>query len=375
MAEFVREASDSTRTPVQHSQMIMTNALKSNTFFPLMGKPDDPNAAIIVDPTLTINAGDTTRYHYIPLNEVDPIIGQDVTIEGNENSFNEYTTSLSIDEFNFPFKVRGKLTKQRSIFNARERMRYQIEENSRLHNEKQIVKVLSGGTYKEAMSNLTSSTDTTDRVNGANRCFESTGPNDGAAVTEANSDNTALFASVAATDKISPALIKGAADAAYTASPYKLTPMRLESGDAVFICYLSFNAARNLTEHPEWMTYALTLEDVGWKDAITKGALGVIDNVIIKRSEHIIEVTDGSRSVARNLLIGAGAAVIGYGIDGALDYVEWWKDYKRELGINACEIRGEAKFAFNDQDTTTADDASADIDFGVAQIATASDDF
>ncbi len=374
MSEFVREANDPDRTPVQHAQDIYTNTIRKNPFFALMGTKDS-GASIIVDGTLKSNAGDTVIYHFVPTNEVDPIIGQDVTITGNENTFYEFTTKLKIDEFNHAFKMRGKLTKQRTIFNARKRLTKQIENNWSLTDAKRIVKALSGGTFYESQSSLTSSTTITDRVNGANRCFEAVGPSDGGNVTEANSDNVALFASVSATDTISPLLIKGASDAAWTSSPYKMTPIRLESGDPVFILYLSFNAARNLTEHPMWQTYAMSIDDMGWKDAITKSALGVIDSVIIKKSEHIIEVTDGTRSIARNLLIGGGAAVLGYGEDGTLDYTEQWTDYKREIGVTGTEIRGEAKLSFTDQTLSKSNDTTKDIDYGVAQIVTASDPF
>jgi hypothetical protein len=371
MASFVREAG-SDLTPAEHSAQIWRDSLKLMSLKGLLGAKGSGNV-IVVDNMLQNNAGDTIDYHFVPYADKQPIKGQDATIQGNEYSFSEYSTQLTIDEVNFPFKKRGKMTDQRSILDVRAELGRQIAQHNAQYNEDQLFKVMSGGGVSEALSALQDSTDTTDRVNGASRCIAANGASSFTVTTEAASDNTALFAAVTATDKISPALIKRAAVMARTSSPYKMQPLRVGPNNAeFFILYLSLEAAYDLTEHPDWITHALSTTDMNFgDDPIATNSLGVFGNVIVKESERIIKVTNGTRSIARNLLMGADAAVLGF--SQTLDLQEQWNDYRRELGVNGSEIRGEVKLAFTDKDSSATNDTTADIDYGIAQVITASD--
>lgn len=368
MAEFVRETG-SNLTPIQHSNMIWRNTLKFNPLKGLFGAKDS-GKAIVIDPTLKAKPGDVVRYHFVPFADQEPIRGQDATIKGNEYKFNQYHTSVTVDEVNFPFKKRGKMTDQRSILDVRAELTRQATQHITQYNVKQIHKVLTGGTVAEALSNLQSATNETDRVNGANRCIRASGTNSFATVTEALSDNKAIDAlTLAATDQLNPNLILAAVAMVRTSSPYKMQPMTIgKDGQEKFCLLVHPYCKKDLMRHPEWMTRAISVSDAGIDDdPIAKGALGVLDNVIIKESEHVI-VTTGSLSVnfAHNLLIGGDAAVLAWA--QTTDYVEEWEDYRRELGVNVSEIRGEVKLAFTDKDAASADDTTKDIDYGVAQV-------
>ncbi len=159
---------------------------------------------------------------------------------------------------------------------------------------------------------------------------------------------------------------------ARTSTPYKMQPLRVgPNNEEHFMLFVSLEVGYDLSEHPDWITHALSTSDKGFEnDPIATGALGIIGNVIVKESERIIKVTDGTTSIARNLLVGADAVVLGFA--QTLDLQEQWNDYRRELGINGSEIRGEAKLAFTDQTISVTNDTANDIDYGIAQVITAS---
>lgn len=371
MAEFVREAS-SDLTPLEHSNMIWRDSLKLMSLRGLLGAKGSGNP-IIVDTGLTTKAGETNRYHFVPFANKPVIRGQDASITGNEYKFNEFSSDVTIDEVNFPFKKRGKMTDQRSILQIRAELGRQVSQHFSQYNEDQLFKVMTGGSVIETDASMQDSTNTTDRVNGASRCIRANGTSNYALVTEANSDNVAVFAALSATDKISPALIKRAGVMATTSTPYKMQPLRVgPNGEEVFILFVSPEVAYDLMEHPDWITHVLSVTDKGFEnDEIATGALGVLDNVIVKRSERVIKVTDGTTSIARNLLLGGDAAVLAW--SQTLDMVEEFTDYRRELGVNGSEIRGEGKLSFTDQTLSETNDTTQDIDYGIAQVLTASD--
>jgi N4-gp56 family major capsid protein len=373
MAEFKRNASDA-RTPEQHSNDIFRNTLNRDPLKPFMGRRGE-GTMIVVDPSLTVKAGETTHFHFVPQADVDPIRGQDTSIKGNESKFSEFTTSVTVDEVNFAFKTTGDMTEQRTLINARMETMKQVENSFVLYNPKQLFKVMSGFGISDSDSLVASSTGTITRVNGQNRAIRADGTTDWALVTEGDSDNLAVFTNVTAADKLNPTLISRAAVMAATSTPYKLEPLRMKDGDEVYVLFVSRKAGFDLRQNPDWIAHALAVPDRDWEnDQIARGALGTIDNVIVKEVDWVKEVTDGSRSVARNLLVGANAVGLAFGKNGTLRLVEDTEDYDREYGVRGVEIRGEVKLAFTDQTVSPdSNDTSNDIDYGIAQVLTASD--
>lgn len=378
-SEFVVDAGDG-NTPTHHALEIYRDSLKITMFakMGLMGRRGS-GKVITVDTRLQQQPGETVNVHFVPFENIPPILGQDASVQGNESKFNEFTTSVTVDEVNFPFLSRGRMTAQRTILDVRKEMRMQIANHFAQYNETEMFKRLSGVAQTEVRATWESSTNSTNRVNagpttGTGRALRASGSNSTATVTEEQSDNDQLAGDITSADKISPnAIMKASVTARRSASgtnaTYKMQPIRVSNGKEMFLCFLSPNAVFDLMTHPEWITRAIAVGETGLdKDPIAMSALGTIKNVIVHESEHVIEFdTDASGRAARNLLVGQDAGFMAW--SQTLEYVEQFQDYKRKLGVNGSEIRGEIKVAFEDKDN-----AGVDVDYGVFQIVTASDD-
>jgi N4-gp56 family major capsid protein len=364
-SEFVVAESDG-NTPDLHSRRIYRDSLKLTRFgsMGLLGGAAGGNV-VIVDTSLQGAAGETVNFHFVPFQDVDPILGQDASVEGNESTFNEYRTSVTIDEVNFAFLSRGRMTKQRTILDVREEMRLQIASHFAQYNDREITKRLSGIPQSENSTTWESATLETDRVNGDGRCIEALGSNSYQTVTEANSDNKAIVASTASTDTLNPNLIMRSGVEARTSSnsTYKMQPLRVTNGKEYFLLLVHPSAAYDLMTHAEWLARSIGVSDAGLdNDPIAIGMLGTIKNVIVQEYEFITRV-DSTAYIARNLLLGQGALGIGWA--ETLTYVEEYRDYKKKLGVDGYQIRGEVKLAWTDKDST-----ANDIDYGVMQVIT-----
>ena len=353
MAAFVRATGDA-KTPIQWSNQIFRNSLKAIETSAMLGAQGS-GKAVVVDTRLKAKPGDTIRYPFIPYTQVNPLVGQDTTILGNERSLADYSVDLVVDEINFPYRKRGKMTDQRILFSARDEMHRQIEQNCAQYNDDQIFRILSG------YSGPTDTAVGTDRVNGAGRCAICTGTSGASVVTEANSDTTAIDGAGSTTDKMNVKAIEDALIIARQTGTYKVTPMSLGKDNVpVYILYVSLKAARDLRRDPEWQNHALELISLGLPhDLLGMGTLGVWNNVIVKSSERVLEVTTaGTDYYARNLLVGADAMCLGWA--QTTQVTEELIDHDRELSVNGSEIRGETKLAFNG------------VDLGVLQLISAS---
>jgi len=360
MASFIRGASSSL-TPTQHSAKIFRSYLKQMSLRGMFGKKGS-GKPIIVDDELQGKAGDTIRYHFIPQDASDGILGQNATVLGNETAISEYYFDLTVDQLAKAYRKKGKMTDQRVIFNARKEMSRQLRNWWAQKSEDLMFQCFDG-----RMVGMTYTyTATTDLVNGDKRCMRADGTNSFAAVTSANSDDTALNTAMNTGDKMNTNLIENSVIQARTAGTYKMRPIRIgPDGAEFFVMFMSLKAARDLRATAEWKNHALSTIEAGiGKDPIATGALGVWDNVILKSSERILEFTVGGTDYyARNVMLGADAAILGWA--QTLDYNEERIDYNRQMGVAADEIRGQCKVRFDETDGTFED-------AGVMQVITAS---
>ena len=372
MSQYTRATGD-TKNPVTHEKKLFHETLKGTSLAGLMGKQGS-GMPIVVDSQLRGKAGDTIRYEMIPHTYADALIGQDVTIKGNESVFRSDSLDLTIDEVNHAQAKKGRMTDQRVIFNVKEQMRRQLVNQAIQYNENAIFKTLSGITATDQTGTWKLLANTTDRVNGTYRCWHAAGGNGGTLVTVANSDNTALDGLMTTASKFSPQLLDEATSQLQSLDPssettsYRLRPIRVGKNNELFLCaFLSPIAAKDLRYNPEWQAHAYSVNERGLggpDDLIGAAAMGTWGNVIIKESAHITRfattAADSSR-YARNLLLGADACLCGWA--KTLTFTEDDDDHMRELSMAAYEIRGESKINFNGQDNST------NVDLGVVQLA------
>jgi N4-gp56 family major capsid protein len=365
MAEFVRDAS-SALTPTWHSDQIWRESLKSLSLTGMMGSKGS-GMPIVLDPMLRSEAGETINYHFVPFADKPAILGQDSTIKGNEYSFDEFKTSVTIDEVNFPFKRKGRMTKQRSILAVDNELRRQVTQHFREYNENRIFEELTGITVGTPSSTYTAAGDTTDRVNGAQRCIRAGGTPGYTVVAEASTDNVALLSAMTTADTLTTSLIDRASVLARTSTPYKMSQIRVgPNGEPYYILLISPEAAYDLRRDPDWKARMLSVGEAGIEsDPIAMGAMGVWNRVIVKESERIIKIVGSSETYARNLLLGADSLVLAWA--QTLQTTEFIDDYGREYGVNGYEIRGETKLAYEDKTAGV----STDIDYGVMQVISA----
>lgn len=347
MAYFIRDTG-SNLTPVQHSFEIFKQYSLNNYFSTLTGRRGSGNP-IIVDDSLFKGkgAGDVGRYHFIPQYEGEGIDGQNPSITGNEKSLDEFYMDLRIDQVAQAFKKKGKMTDMRTIWNYREEFRNQLAEWFRDRTEKDIVDALTG----YITDGVTRTTDTTKLVNGSGRCFrvDNTGSTYTLVETDANgASDESLKTNMAATDKMNTYALDELQSLAKTAGKYPMKPVRARNNEEYYILVLHPRAAIELRRDERWEKRAiasLTGRGSLESDPIATGAIGVWEHIIVKEAEKIKTVSGDGFKVARNLLLGAEAAVLAYG--QTLDYKEESRDYGREMGVAADEIRGCRKLVFD----------------------------
>lgn len=376
MANYVIRHADDPLNPLEHSKKIFREALKLFTLKDLSGKGAS-TAVIVMDTTLRGKHGDTVRHHFIPKTQHKPLRGQNIKILGNESGVDEYYLDVKVNEMNYAYAKRGKMTDQRLIWNARSEFSSQIRDDLAQYNEDVIFKVGSGIDYEEDDETVwESDTQTVDRVSGANRIIRAKGTKGFQTLTAAQSNNASLVSLMSTSDRMSPTLIRRAATMVRTANSknndkvgtatntYKMAPFRYTKGKNMlnrewFFLFCSLEAANDLAENPAWISWQQSQNGRLPESAEEMGAVGVYANVIVVPSERIIHFHDASGNrFARNLLMGANSVFCGWA--SLADYTEEWQDHKRELSMNVNEIRGEKKITFNG------------CDLGIAQVITAS---
>ena len=120
---FVVAAGDS-NTPVHHALSIFRDSINWTTFMRmgLIGKKDS-GKPVVLDTSLKGKAGEDVIYHMVPFSGEKPIKGESVSAEGNEKGFFEFQNTVRVDTVDFPFRVDGDMTNQRTILNGRFEMR------------------------------------------------------------------------------------------------------------------------------------------------------------------------------------------------------------------------------------------------------------
>ena len=232
--------------------------------------------------------------------------------------------------------------------------------------ELDIIDTLSGFNTDGATYVTGAAAETQDAVNGDHRCIRpdySGSAFSTVEVSAANSDASSLLTAMETTDTMNTQLLDVLQDFAKTAdSKYAMRPIRAKNGEEYYMLVLHPRAAIDLRNDPRWEKRALaamtgkgSLEG----DPIATGAIGVWEHIIIREANFIKTHTNaaGNKRIARNLLLGAEAAIMAY--SQTLDYTEERLDHNLILSCAADEIRGIKKFTFDGVDLNIAQVPSA----------------
>ena len=366
MAYFIRGTGQAV-TPLQHSMDIFKQYMLNMFFKNMIGKKGS-GKPIIADDSLFKgrNSGDVGRYHFIPQFRGKGIRGQNASVLGNENSLEEFYMDLRIDQIAQAFRKKGKMTTKRMIWDFRAEAKAQLTEWFRMQTELDIIETLSGfnpdgATYSDGTAALTQ-----DAVNGVGRCIRPDYSSDHfetVDVAPADTDATSLLSAMNSADKMNTTVLDVLQDYAKTAnSKYAMKPIRCKNGEEYYMLVLHPKAAIDLRNDPRWEKRALasmtgkgSLEG----DPIATGSIGVWEHIIVKEAEFIKTHSNagGTLTIARNLLLGADAAVMAWGQH--LDYSEERLDFNRIISCAADEIRGIKKITFDGVDLNMAQVPSA----------------
>ena len=378
MAYFIRGTGDP-RTPLEHEKSIFREYLTGTFFNTLLGQRGSGKPIIVnSDKFKGKGNGDSIRYHFVPQYKGPGIRGQNKSVTGNEKTIDEFYTDVRVDQITQAFKTKGKVTELRSIIPIRDEFKTQLVNWFKMVTEWDMVAALTGymtdgvefldgyTINEDGIINITGDAYTKPLVNGKGRCFRSDFASNKFTTVDVapeNSSNEALLADMTANDIMSTAVLDNLQMRCKQANTkYAMKPIRMKDGNEYYMLLLEPRAALQLRQDERWVKRQLsnyqgikTLEN----DPVATGAMGTWEKIIVKEADHITTCSapDGSKTIARNLLLGSDAAVMGYA--QTLDYTEEYTDYKRIFGVAADEIRGIKKLDFNG------------VDLNIAQVITA----
>jgi N4-gp56 family major capsid protein len=373
MGYFIRDVGDG-RTPVQHEKDLFKQYIMNTVFSNYMGKKGSGKSIIMDGKAFSgMGNGDTRKYHFVPQYMGTGIRGQNKSIEGNEKSISEFVTEIRVDQVIQAFRKKGKLTDLRTVINLRNEFKDQLTNWFKIWTEFDIIDALTGYMYDGAsyidgfsrdeetgmvMIDAKGAAMTNPLVKGEGRCFRPDYANNKFSVvnvSEANSSNDALLKDMTAGDIMNTQLLDELQALAKTAGKYPIKPVRLQDGREYYILILHPTAAKQLRADERWEKRVLanyqgcrSLEN----DPIATGAMGVWEKIIVKEADYIPSIGNGTVNIARNLLLGADAAVMAWA--QTINYVEKEFDYNTEMGVMADEIRGIKKLDFNGVDLNIA---------------------
>lgn len=313
----------------------------------------DENSIIQRKTELESDAGDTISFDLAVQLRSKPIYG-DNRAEGLEEDQKFLTDTVKIDQVRKPVSAGGRMTRKRTLIDLRQNAKDRASDYFSRYMDEVIFMYLSGSrginadfiedlTWTGHAGNAFTAPDTYHLMYGGN-------------ATAANNVDSA--------DTMSRSLIERAASRATMMQAIdkdnaRMVPVSIE-GENRFVCLMSPWQTYDLrtgTNAGDWLDIQKAAAAAQGKDnAIFKGGLGMINNVILHEHENVIRFDNygagGITTAARALLMGRQAGVIAYGTAGGLRY-QWEevvKDYGNEVGISIGCIFGMKKSSFNSRD-------------------------
>lgn len=378
MAYFIRGTGDP-RTPLEHERSIFREYLTGTFFNTLLGQRGSGKPIVVnSDKFKGKGNGDSVRYHFVPQYKGPGIRGQNASVTGNEKTLDEFYTDVRVDQIAQAFKTKGKVSDLRTIIPIRDEFKIQLVNWFKMVTEWDMVAALTGyiidgveflsgyDINKYGILEITGDAYKTPLVKGEGRCFRPKYAGNKFSVVNVapeNSSNEALLTDMTASDTMNTVILDELQMLCKQANTkYAMKPIRMKDGNEYYMLLLHPKAALQLRQDDRWVKRQQT-NYMGVKtlenDPVATGAMGTWEKIIVKEADHVSTCSnaDKTKTIARNILFGADAAVMGYA--QTLDYTEEYTDYKRIFGVAADEIRGIKKLDFDG------------VDINIAQVPTA----
>lgn len=347
-------------TPMQHCLDIFHQYITKNFFSTQIAKGGMGKPIVINDKEFKgKQAGDTSRFHFIPQYRGPGIEGQNVDTRGNEKSLDEFYMDMRVELVRQAFIKSGKMTDLRCILDIRQEFFRQLANWFKSKTEQDFADAFSGVLYNGADRYEGSQLMTKNLVNGEGRIAYSkkTGDVFSLEALASNQSNANTLLNLTDLDAMNTTILDYLKDFCLDANKkYPIDPYVSTDGEEYYMLVLHPKAAIALRNDARWEKRALN-SFMGnkniMKDPIATGAMGVWENIIVKEASRVMTQTNGSKTIARNLLYGANAVVLAYAQN--LNYVEDDTiDYRNKFGVEASEIRGIRKVVFDDTDLNVA---------------------
>lgn len=277
-----------------------------------MGK--DSSAMIYEKTQLEKGAGDLITFTMFPRAEAPVVLGSTgEAVEGKEGSFNHFTETVTLEEYNTAFRVKntGTIDAQRPWFNITDEASTALEQWS-----------------SEIMDNL---------------WFEAIQSSPTRIVYGGDANSVATLSTA---DKLNPTLIRrlrvmaktGFATGSNARAAYPFKPIKIGGVD-YYVLLVHPYAVYDMKENAAYQQSVREAMERSKNNPIFSGAVAVIDNVIIHEHENIeiLETSSGSGIFyCTGVFMGAGSSVWAWGKRWSTQ-TEYF-DYAREIGVNRSMI-------------------------------------
>jgi N4-gp56 family major capsid protein len=269
--------------------------------------------------------GDTINFGLGMKLSGDGVTG-DSELEGNEESMTDYAETVTVNQLRNAVRLTGKMDEQKNCYNMRMSAKDRLKDWWAERIDEEILDKLCGKTTSTFANTPTAAASTRSVFAGGQSAVGSL--------------TTAM--------KMDTKVLDLAKQTAILATP-KIRPLRV-GGKQHYIAILHPYDATNLRQDPVWNQAQREANVRGESNPIFSGALGIWNGVVVHEHEYVYRTNDGSGSayVARNILCGQQAAVIGWGKPVA--WVEKTFDYGNKFGVSVGAIFGAIKPIFNSLD-------------------------
>ena len=299
------------------------------------------------------DSGDTIQFDLSVQLRGRPVSG-DNRVEGREETLKFFSDQVIIDQLRKPVSAGGKMTRKRTIHDLRSIAKARLSEFWAEYFDQLVFIYLSGSRginedfyeasdYAGHAGNAIQAPDASHILFGGSATSAATITNADTftrdLVERASTKAKMMRALDVQTANLKPTMVDGAEHYVSLMSPFQEHQLRTSQGT---------------NSWTEIQKAAVTAE--GAKSKLFKGALGMIDNVVLHSHKSAIRFSNygagANLPAARALFMGRQAGVVAYGTPGGqrLSWAEETKDYGNEPTIVAGMIFGLKKSRFNGRD-------------------------
>lgn len=322
------------------SSELMKEALKKTFALQFMG--ENSNNIIQIKTELNKDAGDRITFGIKQQLRGAGVQGDD-TLEGQEEALETYAQNLTINQLRHAVRSAGKMSEQRVPFTMRNESRDGLADWWADRIDTWFFNQIAGNT-EQADVRYTGMVATV-----APDAFHMVFGGAGTSENSLSATTTMRFTlsmidravekAAMATNAMRPVMVGNKARYVAFLHPYQVTALRTSAGDSQWADIQQAALAANASED----------------NPIYSGALGVYNETVLHKSVRVPLVTGpaGAGTVARAILCGAQAAVMGFGRESGKNTMSWYEemfDYGNKLGVKAGLIGGLTKCRFNGSD-------------------------